>query len=75
MAKDPIGVIEQIYAHFGLRLSDEARKRMEMFLAANPRGKYGSHRYSLEDFGLTHEDGRLFEAYRERFRIPVESIS
>ncbi len=73
VVRDPIGLIERIYDHFDLSLSDEARGRMRAFLGANPRGKRGSHHYTLEDFGLTPNDGRRFEAYRERFSIAAET--
>jgi hypothetical protein len=71
---DALGVVERIYAHFGLALSDEARSRMQRFIAENPREKHGVHRYRLEDFGLdaAHER-RRFSAYSEQFRVPEES--
>jgi len=68
--KDPVAVVAQIYAHFGIPLGSEARRRMEAFLSGNPRGKRGAHRYSLEDFGLEAErGGRRFADYCERFGI------
>ncbi|MEX2209030.1 MAG: sulfotransferase [Myxococcota bacterium] len=70
---DALGVVERIYAHFGLALSGEARARMQRFIADNPREKHGVHRYRLEDFGLdpAHER-RRFSAYSEQFRVPDE---
>ena len=56
--------------------TDEARRRMTAYLAANPRGQYGVHRYSLEDFGLTRAaQAPLFAEYCERFRIPIAASS
>jgi hypothetical protein len=70
VAKDPIAVIERIYAHFGIAFSDAIRQRMQAYVAANPRGKYGPHRYSLEDFGLDRATlVPRFRDYCERFGI------
>ena len=53
---DPIGVVRTIYDRFGLELSSETEQAMRVWLAANPAGKHGEHRYQLADYGLT-EDG------------------
>jgi hypothetical protein len=72
VAKDPIAVIERSYAHFAIPFHDATRQRMEAYLAANPRGKHGAHRYSLEDFGLDRAALRpRFSDYCERFGIPT----
>ncbi len=72
--RDPLGVVEAIYAHFGLELGREARARMETFLRANAREKHGVHRYRLEDFELDPvEERRRFSAYSEEFSVPSEA--
>ena len=46
---------------------------MQAFLARNPQGKHGAHRYRLEDFGLDPDAlARDFAPYRDRFAIPEE---
>jgi hypothetical protein len=68
---EPLGAVERVYAFLGWPLSDEARARMQAFLAANPKDKHGAHRYTLEQFGL--DGDRLaarFQAYCERFSLP-----
>jgi len=68
---DPIGLIGRIYAHFGLELTEEARSRMEAFLADNARDKHGTHQYTPAMFGL--EEGAIrerFAAYTRRFDVP-----
>jgi hypothetical protein len=73
---DPIALIERIYRHFGLTLGGEARARMEAFLCDNPRGRHGSHRYSLKDFGLDPaREGPRFAEYCERFGIASRATS
>lgn len=63
---DPIAMVGTVYVHFGLHLSAEAERRMRAFLAANPQGKHGQHRYTLDQFGLDPA------AVRERFRFYSE---
>jgi hypothetical protein len=55
---DPLAVVRRICDAAGLPPSAEADRAMRAWLAANPRGKRGSHRYSLEDFGLDPADLR-----------------
>jgi len=75
LAHDPMAVVRGVYAHFGWRLSEEARERMRHFLASNPKGKHGRHRYSLRTFGLDPErESRRFEAYRAHFGIEPEPV-
>ena len=64
--QDPIAMIGRIYGHFGLTFSAEAERRMRQFLAENPQGKHGEHRYNLRQFGL---DPAL---ERERYRFYTE---
>jgi hypothetical protein len=68
LVRDPIATVRLIYRQFDLRWSDAVEARMRHFLATNPRGKYGEHRYTLEQFGLDRdEEAERFRAYRERF--------
>lgn len=68
IAADPIEVSQRIYRHFGRPLSIESRARMSRFVAANPKGRPGSHRYSLEEFGLNRDvEARRFAGYRSTF--------
>ncbi len=70
VAKDPVGMIVRIYDHFGLTLTEDARSRMEAFLASNPRDKQGVHSYTLEGFGLDRaEVAPRFAEYCARFGI------
>ncbi|HWT49719.1 MAG TPA: sulfotransferase [Mycobacterium sp.] len=59
---DPIGTVAEIYRHFGLTLTDEARKAMTDIHAESQTGaRAPKHTYSLADYGLT------VEAVKERF--------
>lgn len=71
---DPIALLDRAYAHFGLELEDESKRRMQAFLAANPRGSRGTHRYELEDFDLDLGEIReRFADYCREFDVPLAS--
>ena len=53
--RDPIGIVHRIYDQFGLELTSEVEADMREWLDANPSDKRGTHRYTLEDYGLTEE--------------------
>ncbi|WP_433424044.1 sulfotransferase family protein [Microtetraspora malaysiensis] len=68
--RDPMGTIEAVYAHFGLRLGDEARTAMARMHDESRSGpRRPAHRYALSDFGLTGEE------IDERFAGYVESLA
>ncbi len=69
---DAVGVARRIYRHFGMPLSDDARRRMDEHISANPKGKHGKHDYSLDEFGLDRDRVlERFQSYVERFGIAV----
>lgn len=71
--RDEIGMVRRIYAHFDLELTADAEARMRRFLAANPKGKHGAHRYTLADAGLDVATERArYEAYSARYDIASE---
>lgn len=70
--RDPIGTVRRTYRRLDLPLAPEARAAMEAFVADNPRGKHGRHRYRLEEFGFDPEThGARFGSYCERFGIEI----
>jgi len=71
---DPLGAVERVYDFLGWPLTTAARSAMNRFLAANPKNKHGVHRYTLEQFGLSHAtEAARFRSYCERFQIPVRT--
>ncbi len=73
--RDEIGMVRRIYAHFGRTLDADAEACMRRFLAANPKDKYGAHRYKLAAAGLDPAtERRRYAAYQERFGIPSERV-
>lgn len=73
LIKDPIPEVARIYEAAGLDLTAEARDAMEASRKVNKQHKYGRHKYSLADFGMTKDDveSRL-APYRARFNVPYE---
>lgn len=61
--RDQIGVVQAIYAHFGLVLSAQAETAMRAWLAANPRRSTTLQRFTPEDYG--HSSGALKERYAD----------
>ena len=71
--RDPIAEVRRIYAHFGEPFTPAAQAAMNAYLAANPKGKHGSHSYSLAEYGLSTNGVRAeFAEYIARYRIPVK---
>jgi hypothetical protein len=53
--RDPIGVVQAIYAKFGLEYTQVFEDRMRVYLANNKQGKYGRHKYSNAEYGIDPE--------------------
>jgi hypothetical protein len=65
LVRDPIASVRGIYGHLGRPLTEAACEAMQTWLAANPQGKHGRHRYSLEQFGL--DEGTVDRLLLEEF--------
>ena len=73
LIKDPIREVERIYEVAGKEMTPEARSAMEASRRVNKQHKYGKHKYSLADFGMTKDDveSRIAD-YRAHFGVPYE---
>lgn len=71
-AHDGLAVVQRLYDVAGIEMTAPARRRLQAYLDANPRGKHGRMVYDLAgDFGLAPADLRpRFEFYTDRFAIP-----
>jgi hypothetical protein len=73
---DPAGTVRAIYAHFGLELQEGMEQRMRDWMARNPAGKHGVHRYDLEQFGLTPAKVEQdFCEYQKRFQTSPQRVA
>lgn len=71
--RDQFAVVEKIYDAFNLPMTGEAAAKMKWFIADNPQGKHGIHRYSPEEYGIKPDVVRRdFRPYIERFDLPPE---
>jgi hypothetical protein len=75
LISDPWGTIAGVYEHFGFELAPRARERMERYLAAKPKGKFGRHEYSFGELGLDLARERArFARYQERYGVKSEVV-
>src|SRR3712207_4302368 len=66
---DPVGAVRMIHERIGHPLPPASIERMRRWLAANPRGKHGAHRYGLEQYGL---DAATVDRLTARYRTPFD---
>jgi hypothetical protein len=68
--RDSRAVAKRIYDRFEMPVSPAAKQAFDEHVTANPKGKHGSHEYSLEEYGLDPAEVRArFAPYIERFGI------
>lgn len=71
--RDPMAVVESLYARFGMSLSAAARAAMAGFLAENAQGKHGTHAYSAATYGMSDESlHAAFADYISAYSIPTQ---
>jgi len=60
----PLDTVERLYERYGWKLEAAARDRMQSCLRQRPRNRFGTHRYSLEQFDLDGaEIDRAFDGF------------
>jgi hypothetical protein len=52
LLRDPVGTLRAAYARMGRPFGAEHAERVRAYLAAKPQGKFGTHRYSAEEWGF-----------------------
>jgi hypothetical protein len=73
LTADPLGVVERLYASWGLPVSDAFRAALDEYLAARHTHRAPGHDYSFADTGLDLATHRALVApYQERFGVPSE---
>ncbi len=70
LVANPIQIIEKVYHALGETLTTEMREQISAYLAANPKNKYGKHKYSIWEIGL---EAKMFydrfDFYYDRFNF------
>ncbi len=73
LIEDPLPQVSRIYEAAGLELTAPTIRLMQASQKVNKQHKYGRHKYSLADFGMTDSDVESRIApYRARFNVPYE---
>jgi hypothetical protein len=67
LVADPVGTVGRIYAAAGTELTDEAAADMAAHVAANTKGRFGSH-HGLDPAAVAER----FSGYVERYGVAVE---
>ena len=73
MLRDPVAEVEQAYERMGRRLTNEHAERIRTYLRDKPKGKFGTHQYTPEDWGFTTQSLRADLApYIAHFGVALE---
>jgi hypothetical protein len=74
LVEDPAGVMPSVFDAIGLPWTAAVDDRVRTWRAENPKGRRGTHKYALDDYGLDRDEvSEAFAAYTTRFDIPSES--
>lgn len=66
--KNAEAVVEKLYVHAGMTLTDRARENMRQWERDNAQHKLGVHQHALEEFGVTAEMVKeRFSKYNARY--------
>jgi hypothetical protein len=70
---DPVGVVEGLYASWGLEVTDPFRSRLERYVTDRHTHRAATHDYRFEDTGLDVAEHRaLVAGYQARFGVASE---
>jgi hypothetical protein len=56
LVSDPLAAMQKVYAWLGDDWTPVTETGMRTWLKDNPQGRFGPHRYALEEWGLTRQD-------------------
>ena len=70
LVRDPIGCIDSLYETLGLEKTTAFQNALEQRITERPKGKFGIHRYTAEEFGLELTELReVFADYITRYGL------
>ena len=73
LMRDPVETLRAAYDRMGRELRPEHAERIRSYLRDKPKGKFGTHRYTPEEWGFTAEALRADLApYIEHFGVALE---
>ena len=74
LVSDPITAVGAAYEQMGRTLTDDHAAAIEQYLAEHPKGRYGTHVYRPEDWGLTANEIRDdLATYLDHFDVTLEA--
>ena len=74
LVRDPGGTLAALYDALSLEPTPAATAAMAAYVAAHPKGVFGTHGYDLDAFGLdAAELTERFAPYVDRYDIPTET--
>jgi hypothetical protein len=69
LVSDPLATLQQLYQSLDLPFTDQAREGAAAYLGEKPKGKFGTHHYTVEQ---QDETRALFTRYQHYFDVPSE---
>jgi hypothetical protein len=70
---EPVATAERLHAAFNLRCDDELMGAFRRHVEENPKGRFGSHDYELEAYGVAPDRVReRFADYAREFDLPFD---
>jgi hypothetical protein len=73
LVESPEAVMPHAFEAVGLEWTSVVEDRIRRWRVENPKGKRGTHSYTLDDYGLDRDMvTEVFSAYVDRFNIPSE---
>lgn len=70
LIRDAVGTVKDLYARIGLNYDDAFDSALRARIVERPKGKFGSHDYTPEDFGLTEaEISAAFAFFSRQFGL------
>ncbi|MEO6716127.1 MAG: sulfotransferase [Novosphingobium sp.] len=74
LVADPAKTLSEVHGTISADSPDDVREAITNWQRANPKGKRGENKYSLEQFGIDEGEAReLFSDYTRHFDIPSEA--
>lgn len=73
LISDPIGVVRDVYAHFGMTVTPEHEAAIRKYMDDNPQGKHGRQSYDIADYGFTKDAlKKRYNKYLETYLSPAK---
>jgi hypothetical protein len=73
LLRDPVATIRSAYQGMGREFTSAHAERIRTYLAEKPRGKFGVHKYTPEEWGFTRDElRRSLAPYVSTFGIELE---